>query len=58
MEKHGKIVRRLMIDTMELASTNVRELVEKGEPYAHLVPESVAAYIEKHGLYRGGSEDA
>ena len=53
LEKHGKIVRRLMIDTVELASTDVRSLVERGEPYAHLVPESVAAYIEKRGLYRG-----
>ena len=57
LEKHGKIVRRLMINTMELASTNVRELVEKGEPYEHLVPESVAAYIEKRGLYRGERAD-
>ena len=57
LEKHGKIVRRLMIDTVEIASTEIRELVQKGESIAHLVPEAVAAYIEKRGLYRGGSAD-
>ncbi len=58
LEKHGKIVRRLMIDTVELASTDIRELVQNGKPYRHLVPESVAAYIERRGLYQGGSADA
>jgi nicotinic acid mononucleotide adenylyltransferase len=27
-------------------------LVEQGKPYRHLVPGSVADYIEKHGLYQ------
>ena len=58
LEKHGKIVRRLMIDTTELASTDVRALVERGEPYAHLVPASVADYIEKRGLYKKERTDA
>ena len=58
LEKHGKIVRRLMIDTVELASTEIRDLVAAGKPYAHLVPKSVADYIEKRGLYQGGSADA
>ena len=58
LEKHGKIVRRLMIDTVELASTDIRALVQGKKPYRHLVPESVAAYIEKRGLYQGGGADA
>lgn len=58
LKKYGKIVRRLMIDTTELASTDVRELVEKGAPYAHLVPASVANYIEKRGLYKKEGADA
>ena len=52
LAKYGKIVRRLMIDTVELASTDIRTLVEQGKPYRHLVPGSVADYIEKHGLYQ------
>ena len=56
LAKHGKIVRRLMIDTMELASTDIRELVQSGKPYAHLVPQAVAEYIEKRGLYTGGAD--
>jgi nicotinate-nucleotide adenylyltransferase len=51
LAKYGKIVRRLMIDTVELASTDIRALVESGEPFEHLVPGSVADYIKKHGLY-------
>ena len=52
LEKHGKIVRRLMLDTVEVASTDIRTLVREGKPYAHLVPPAVADYIEKRGLYR------
>ena len=52
LAKYGKIVRRLMIDTVELASTDIRALVENGQPFEHLVPGSVADYIKKHGLYQ------
>ena len=47
-----------MIDTVELASTEIRDLVAAGKPYRHLVPGAVADYIEKRGLYRGGNADA
>lgn len=52
LQKYGKIVRRLMIDTVELASTDIRKLVLEGKPIDALVPPAVKAYIEKHGLYR------
>ncbi len=52
LAKHGKIVRRLMLDTVELASTDIRALVSAGQPFEHLVPPSVADYIKKHGLYQ------
>ena len=58
LAKYGKIVRRLMLDTTVLASTDIRTLVQNGEAFEHLVPESVAAYIKKHGLYRGERADA
>ncbi len=53
LAKYGKIARRLMIDTVELASTDIRTLVENGQPFEHLVPPAVSAYIKKHGLYKG-----
>lgn len=56
LAKYGKIVRRLMLDTTELASTDIRSLVAAGKPYRHLVPEGVAQYIEEHGLYGAGGE--
>lgn len=56
LAKHGKIVRRLMLDTVELASTDIRALVEKGEPISHLVPPAVERYIKKHGLYGAEAE--
>ena len=35
------------------ASSEIRELIFKRQPYASLVPAEVAAYIERYGLYRG-----
>ena len=35
------------------ASSLIRELIFKREPYAHLVSEDIADYIERYGLYRG-----
>ena len=56
LAKYGKIVRRLMLDTTELASTDIRTLVQNGEAFEHLVPAAVADYIKRHGLYRGEAE--
>ncbi len=52
LQKYGRIVRRLMIDAVELASTDIRKLVQEGGSIDALVPPAVKAYIEKHGLYR------
>lgn len=35
----------------ELSATQVREMIVKGEPHGHLVPEKVAALIDKHDIY-------
>ncbi len=55
LAKYGKIVRRLMCDAIELSSTEIRRLVQAGQPISHLVPPVVEGYINKHGLYRGES---
>ena len=41
----------------DVSSSTVRSLVHRQQPFAHLVPPLVAAYIEKHGLYRGKGEE-
>jgi nicotinate-nucleotide adenylyltransferase len=37
---------------MDISSTEVRRRVAAGEPIAGLVPDAVASYIERRGLYR------
>ncbi len=40
------------IPYLEVSSTQVRELAQKGQDISGLVPESVAGYIKSWGLYR------
>jgi nicotinate-nucleotide adenylyltransferase len=40
------------ITLLDISSTKVRELVEKGESVKYLIPNEVEAYINQHGLYR------
>ena len=50
-EKYGKIVRRVPMSFVDISSTAVRERVRAGEDITDVVPEAVAAYIKKEGLY-------
>jgi len=40
------------ITFLDISSTKVRELIEKGESVRYLIPAEVEDYIQKHGLYR------
>jgi nicotinate-nucleotide adenylyltransferase len=49
-EVAGKIF-MLSLDTLPISSTQIREGITKGEDVSALLPESVAAFIEREGLY-------
>ncbi len=51
-EKFGKVVRRIVLQPIELSSSEVRAAVAEGRPTDGMIPPAVAAYIEAHGLYR------
>jgi nicotinate-nucleotide adenylyltransferase len=40
------------ISFLDISSTRVRELIEKGESVRYLIPSGAEAYIRKNGLYR------
>ena len=42
----------LTLPMMDISSTELRRRIAAGEPIAGLVPDAVASYIERHGLYR------
>jgi nicotinate-nucleotide adenylyltransferase len=42
------------ITFLDISSTKIRELIEKGESVRYLVPAEVEAYIQKNGLYQKG----
>ena len=39
---------------IDIAATQIRERIRRGQSIRYLVPESVRRYIEEHQLYRGG----
>lgn len=46
------------INFLDISSTKVRELVQKGKSIRYLVPPEVEAYIVKHGLYERRRSEA
>lgn len=51
LHRFGKIVRRVPMDFVDISSTEIRRRIAAGEGIADVVPPTVAAYIEKEGLY-------
>ncbi len=39
------------VSPMEISSTEIRNLIQKGMPFQYLVPEKVESYIKSKGLY-------
>ncbi len=56
IEKYGKVVRRIMGDPIVISSTEIRDMIARGEDVGHLIPHSVYEYIKENRLYL--SEDA
>ncbi len=49
-------VHPIQIPALAISSTDIRSRVATGAPIQYLVPEGVARYIEKRGLYRGADD--
>ena len=50
-QKYGVMFRRIITDSIELSSTQIREAVCNGEDISALVPEGVEKFIRDQGLY-------
>lgn len=51
-EGFGDRVHILEIPALAISSTDIRRRVREGRPVRYLLPEGVARYVEKNGLYR------
>lgn len=43
-------------DKIDISATQIRQRINKGETFEHLVPNAVAQFIHGNGLYRDGSD--
>ncbi len=50
-QKYGVMFRRIMVEPIEISSTQIRKMVAKGDDISNLVPEKVAQFIKENRLY-------
>lgn len=50
----GNVLYFKEITFLDISSTKVRELIEKGKSIKYLIPSQVEEYIKAHGLYKKG----
>lgn len=50
-EKHGVMFRKILVDPIEISSTEIRNAVKAGKDISGMVSPSVERYIKEHGLY-------
>lgn len=50
-QKYGVMFRKILVDPITLASTDIRRAVKEGRDISHFVAPSVAEYIREHELY-------
>lgn len=51
-EAYGTEILLIKNERFDISATEIREKLAKGEPVQGLVPDKVADYIQRHGLYR------
>ena len=50
-EKYGVMFRKILVDPIEISSTEIRNAVKAGKDISGMVSPSVERYIKEHGLY-------
>jgi nicotinate-nucleotide adenylyltransferase len=50
-KEYGVMFRRILTEPIEISSTQIREMVARGEDISAYVPEAVVSYIKENGLY-------
>ena len=50
-EKYGKVVRRIVVDPIEMSSSEVRACLKNGKPVSRMLSPSVEKYISDNHLY-------
>ena len=51
LEKYGKVVRRIVVDPIEMSSSEVRACLKDGKSVNKMLPPSVEKYISDNHLY-------
>lgn len=50
-KEYGVMFRRILVETQEISSTDLRRAIARGEDASHLVPTSVWQFIKENELY-------